>query len=1133
MKKDLLSYVEFVEVIKNNELVYIFGTGISSALTGERYSWRKWICDGINGLQDVKKAKKLKERLAEDDSRENMVQVVGDLLREARLDNTYHTWMQTEFERNQLKNIQLAETLRKLLITQDVFATTNYDLLLEQATGLYTATYEQTDVLFLMLDSRVSTHVLHLHGAYDSENKIDNIIADEEQYKAIYNNEGAQFIQNLLGTRTLVFIGCGKTTEDLNISQFIQFASEHLKLDRPYYFLCKEGESLPDMPSNIVPIPYGDNHEDLPLFMEEMAQMRLRYKIESNRMIGRTIYSENKRDAYGLAEYHYSNEYLKFCGRSLELARLQDFAETDAQILWWAITGQAGAGKSRLAYELMHRLQKNYFSFFLNLFASDSEIEQFTPFNNTMVIVDYVKGNEGRIAEITNKLFALFRASRYKLRIVYVERDNVITIGSWYKQLEDKFKAYDRSEFLNCEYNVDYISRSHRFLYLRDMDESAVVEMIGDICKKKGLPADSHRNQRLKEEYAYKFEQLCFRPLFVQMFVESWTDNGCIQVTYRNYEDLLNTVLKKEEERWLGAVDGNIYYCSSLIRLLIRASISEKLEISDLPKDYIADWNAIKQFNKEYTLPGYQREELLQQLTADAEHALSREKGIIAPLYPDVFKEAMFLYYTGEDELEAVCNELWLNDGNQFGAFLSRCILDFPNNEKLHYCVIIASERYDNIPAMEARLSLLQKHVVFKDDNPGDLLEKISRERKYWSEMPYRLELSLSEKELKMKGLYYAGIQYSEWSLYCEAMSCFEEIVTLPQDMETIELACNLLADRIQYYSEIGYWKGSERLIELVMPLTEKLFNNDRKRELWIILNCSKIRNLIGKSDREKADKVYQSIETFVDWDKEREVELYAYACFLLAKGEYEKLGPELLQYADDLQDLAENCDKCAFNDKTHYYYLHAKYFRVDRISTLAMLASQEVKSFKGYPLQLVEGLIHEIEANEMINDFAGLLVGTKVLKVGISEVISDDEVRGYIQEAEELIERYPDNEMLVKKYIEMQSTAAKYQFKSAITKNVVEETYALLLRFPNSESIIDEFFRLLDNSVERNNRSLYIKNKALVTGIISHKRFDLLTPPTQQTYIRANRKVGPNEPCPCGSGIKFKKCCRGKGIYD
>jgi uncharacterized protein YchJ len=33
-------------------------------------------------------------------------------------------------------------------------------------------------------------------------------------------------------------------------------------------------------------------------------------------------------------------------------------------------------------------------------------------------------------------------------------------------------------------------------------------------------------------------------------------------------------------------------------------------------------------------------------------------------------------------------------------------------------------------------------------------------------------------------------------------------------------------------------------------------------------------------------------------------------------------------------------------------------------------------------------------------------------------------------------------------------------------------------------------------------------------------------------THIKTIR-VGRNDPCPCGSGEKFKKCCRGKGIYD
>ena len=34
-------------------------------------------------------------------------------------------------------------------------------------------------------------------------------------------------------------------------------------------------------------------------------------------------------------------------------------------------------------------------------------------------------------------------------------------------------------------------------------------------------------------------------------------------------------------------------------------------------------------------------------------------------------------------------------------------------------------------------------------------------------------------------------------------------------------------------------------------------------------------------------------------------------------------------------------------------------------------------------------------------------------------------------------------------------------------------------------------------------------------------------------TFVREGKKVGRNDPCPCGSGRKFKQCGMGKGIYD
>jgi len=36
-----------------------------------------------------------------------------------------------------------------------------------------------------------------------------------------------------------------------------------------------------------------------------------------------------------------------------------------------------------------------------------------------------------------------------------------------------------------------------------------------------------------------------------------------------------------------------------------------------------------------------------------------------------------------------------------------------------------------------------------------------------------------------------------------------------------------------------------------------------------------------------------------------------------------------------------------------------------------------------------------------------------------------------------------------------------------------------------------------------------------------------------KKTVINHFKKIYPNDLCPCGSGKKFKKCHRGKGIYD
>jgi uncharacterized protein YecA (UPF0149 family) len=63
------------------------------------------------------------------------------------------------------------------------------------------------------------------------------------------------------------------------------------------------------------------------------------------------------------------------------------------------------------------------------------------------------------------------------------------------------------------------------------------------------------------------------------------------------------------------------------------------------------------------------------------------------------------------------------------------------------------------------------------------------------------------------------------------------------------------------------------------------------------------------------------------------------------------------------------------------------------------------------------------------------------------------------------------------------------------------------------------------ESSLPREER-LYPHINDLELGKLGWKYMDFMTPEDKSRYQIFTNKVGRNEPCPCGSGKKFKKCC-------
>ena len=1088
----------FYKAICQDELVYLFGAGISGALTGKPCGWFNWIMDGIELISDIDKAEDLKVRLAGDVSADNMINIVGELSHILKSEGSYMAWMQQSFESNDIVDSHLAEILKKFFVMNDVVATTNYDRLLEKSTGMGSVTYEEPDKVFEMLKYKRLKAVLHIHGMFDSYNGIDNIIADNEQYKRILDNKGAQFLQNLLGTRTVIFICCGKTTDDVNISQFIRFSQEWLKLDINYYFLHDENANVDDLPNNTIPICYGRDYSFLPAFLEEMINERLKANIEKQRIVGRSIFTKKSEDIYGLTEYHYAKEYIKFCGRKKELGRLESFLENDAPFLWWAITGQAGAGKSRLSYELIQRLPHSYFGFFINPSAKLEEAKKFIPFSDTLVIFDYVKGNEKAISKIVIALSEKFREDDYdgfKLRILFVERERLTISGTWYDSLESAFSYYDRVTFVEAEYIPYLSSSSHDFIYIDDLDNDAVLELIEDICEKNRLPKDELRNQKLFDSYANKFEQLRFRPLFVHIYVQAWIENGASDIDYRNYRELINAVLDKEEEHLIKAVNGDKGCCASLIRLLIRASVTPLVE-SDIPTEYKADWMRVRKFVEDNSLPGIERKQELISLVKDASQSIDTDicakEYVIDPMYPDIIKEAFFLRYV--DDMEVFGTELWIESSLDYSMFLYRCAIDYPDDIGLRNYIQSQTITYNSIPAMYARISLLHHEIVSSDDDAKQLQEDIDEEYRYWLSVPTEGDNAEELMAVRIEGLHDSLLMFAGWSNAGKVKESIENLSDSPDNLKLREIKCRYLLDMAKYFTEGGVVSVgmSEYTLDTVGSLIEPIEDNIEfiHYARLVILSYRIINSVLlvkvntrsgkyNESDWEAIYDMVSKLETYCDQGDEHDMEQYAYTIYYCTTLAMEKLaGGNINSFSYILQDYAiyaaQNSGKVAFNDKIHYYYLHSKYIETKAVCISSSLAFGNCD----YANDIVDGYIEEIENNEMIRDFSGLLVGAWALKVGIDDALLDEDVTIYLEKAREYIILYPDNSLLVEKYFDLLSSAVTYQYKRKANKTEIDYCYSLALRFPAEKGVLREFFELLGKSSERSRWSYILRTK-------------------------------------------------------
>jgi hypothetical protein len=154
-----------------------------------------------------------------------------------------------------------------------LLATTNYDHLLETATGLKPTTWRRVAGVERAIGGS-EPRVVHLHGEWDEP---DSIVLGTPSYIDVARDSHAQAVLTALRTdRTFVFIGCGAGLRDPNLGAFLKWTGETFgRAETRHFRLCRgdEVEALrrehpPEQ--RIFALPYGNDHADLAPFLRAL-----------------------------------------------------------------------------------------------------------------------------------------------------------------------------------------------------------------------------------------------------------------------------------------------------------------------------------------------------------------------------------------------------------------------------------------------------------------------------------------------------------------------------------------------------------------------------------------------------------------------------------------------------------------------------------------------------------------------------------------------------------------------------------------------------------------------------------------------------------------------------------------------
>ncbi len=533
-------YEDLKKDYQNGSLIPFVGAGLSA------------FC-GYSGWSQV--LKELAGYIYESDIRDRTIQMIdgGGLLQAAQTIYDNYPRMLRELRKiidyNKLANCEpgawytSAAYVLPYLFGAGMVMTTNFDRVLEEVYdkchvkfGKVVSPYEP-DILAQI--RQTSPHCLFkLHGDIGPEtHDIDRLAFTQKQYDMVYENNGL-LLQELplwFQNKRLLFLGCS-LMQDKTMEVLQRVTEKNPGLDHYAILACKPDEigqrsrELGKM--GISPIYYPEGrYEAVRVILERLLEETAYSKYEEMKQhVERHVpVSKTKH------RFMYDSGYIGFTGRTSEFTQLMDFCQNPKQILWWAVTGPGGMGKSRLVYEFTEACKKEGWEIvWLNQNIYPKMLNWTPPAQRCILVADDVQSYIQAIGEWIGSVSTRKRSE--KLRILLLEREGEKLGSAKWEEMMQADAPYDDT--------IPSLCYCSDFLRLTPLSEDELKAIMTDFASASGK---TWKDDGLMERLLKTLQEVdgdLQRPLYALAIVDAWCAGE--NPTHWDKEQILNELTNRE-----------------------------------------------------------------------------------------------------------------------------------------------------------------------------------------------------------------------------------------------------------------------------------------------------------------------------------------------------------------------------------------------------------------------------------------------------------------------------------------------------------------------------------------------------------------------------------------------------------